>query len=202
MGDVKRSEMIALVLTLVCIVLGFGFLAWKLDWFGSEEDSDEFDGSFDPSSGGLDQLREMNKPPTAEECDFYGGKTDRYTWTQNNHEVEMRFPVNSGTTTKDIQYKIRADYIELVIKGEPMLKGALYARVVVDDCIWTFDHDEDGQKALVWNLHKKEATEDRGHWKCVAEGEPKIDTSRFGGKVQTVNANDPESIAKMVAQMR
>ena len=31
--------------------------------------------SFDPSSaGGLDKLREMNKPPTAEECDYYGAE--------------------------------------------------------------------------------------------------------------------------------
>ena len=50
----------------------------------------------------------------------------------------------------------------------------------VEDSLWSFDEDEKtGERVFVWTLVKLNATEGRKHWKCVANGEPEIDTHRF-----------------------
>eukprot|EP00658_Telonema_sp_P-2_P021149 TRINITY_DN18403_c0_g1_i2.p1 TRINITY_DN18403_c0_g1~~TRINITY_DN18403_c0_g1_i2.p1 ORF type:complete len:209 (-),score=69.35 TRINITY_DN18403_c0_g1_i2:153-779(-) len=192
----RSMEMLALILTIVVLFAGLGYTAQKLGWINLFGSSDEDEECFDQQ-----KFREMSKPPTAQECDNYGGTTDRYVWMQTDDEVEIRFNVKDGVKTKDVDWSLRSDHIKLVVQGQKMVEGKLFKTVVVDDSIWTFDTSDDGKKVLVWTLQKKEKTEGRSHWKYIAEGEPSIDTSRFGSAVSTVDANDPESIKKMVAQM-
>ena len=124
----------ALGFTLVCIIVGFGFLGWKLGWFSSDDDDDigaeQMPGALLLTHGrhrwvGLLRPEQRWRPrqTTRDEqaahrrgvrllwCGAHiveraaaliryrcaaGGKTDRYVWTQTNHDVEVRFPVDEG----------------------------------------------------------------------------------------------------------
>ena len=59
------------------------------------------------------------------------------------------------------------------LKGQPsgsMVEGSFFARVVVDDSLWTV---EDGE--LVITLQKENTMQ---WWKCVILGDPEIDTQK------------------------
>merc|ERR1712086_10926 len=191
------TDFLKLVYTLIALLLALAFLAYAKGWFSSDEKVDENDTDvFD-----MDAFKEANKAPTAEECNNFGGKTDNYEWTQTKSEVEIRFPVASDVRGREVDWNLSSTSIKLVVRGELLLEGELPAKVQVEDSIWTLDNEGD-QRFVLWTLQKLEPTEGRAHWKCVAKGEPKIDTTSFGSKIQTVNASDPDSIAKMVAQLK
>ena len=44
-------------------------------------------------------------------------------------------------------------------------------------------------RAVIVTLKKKVRTSGKGHWDCVVDGEPKIDTSKFGPVVDYIDAD-------------
>jgi nitrogen fixation-related uncharacterized protein len=70
--------------------------------------------------------------------DYLHGKTDKYTWSQNENEIEMIIPVASDITRKHISCSINPDKIAISIKGqvECIIEGELYASVIPEECNW------------------------------------------------------------------
>jgi len=81
---------------------------------------------------------------TPEQC---GGKTDRYSWTQNEREIVVTFHVDAATTSRDVEVDIRTKSIRVAVHGEVKLEGELIRRVIVDDCLWEMEEAMSGASA-------------------------------------------------------
>ncbi len=88
---------------------------------------------------------------------FREGKADGYTWSQNDEEVELRFPVASGTKAKYVKINFGKTKLKVVVAGQTLLNGTLGGTVEVDDSTFTIEDANDGKsKELCVTLGKKE----------------------------------------------
>ncbi len=111
-----------------------------------------------------------------------------------------------------------------------LYKGQLYASIDPSECSWqmgTFavtaphphapallslkstvkhppntENGEDGERYIWLSLQKVEKTEKNQHWNCVVDGDPKIDTSRFGVQAMSLNVNDPDSMKRAIQKFK
>jgi len=102
----------------------------------------------------------------------YGGKTDKYTWDQDENEVNITFPLDKTIRARDIQCTIRALTLKLVVKGKTLLDGPLCHEVLPEGCTWTMESESGNLDVL---LAKPKHTENPVWWKCIVLGEPEID---------------------------
>lgn len=75
---------------------------------------------------------------------FAEGIADGYTWSQNNEEVELRFPVSSGTKAKYVKVNFGRSKLKVVVAGQTLLNGSLGGTVQVDDTIFTIEDASSG----------------------------------------------------------
>ena len=88
---------------------------------------------------------------------FHEGKGDGYTWSQNDEEVELRFPVSEGTKAKYVKVNFGRDKLKVVLSGQTLLSGALGGTIDVDDSTFTIEDASSGSgKELCITLGKKE----------------------------------------------
>ena len=88
---------------------------------------------------------------------FREGKADGYTWSQNDEEVELRFPVASGTKAKYVKINFGKTKLKVVVAGQTLLNGTLGGTVEVDDSTFTIEDANGGtSKELCVTLGKKE----------------------------------------------
>jgi hypothetical protein len=88
---------------------------------------------------------------------FREGKADGYTWCQNDEEVELRFPVASGTKAKYVKINFGKTKLKVVVAGQTLVNGTLGGTVEVDDSTFTIEDASDGtSKELCVTLGKKE----------------------------------------------
>ena len=64
---------------------------------------------------------------------FHEGKGDGYTWTQNEEEVELRFPVSTGTKAKYCKVSFGRTKLKVVVAGQTLLSGSLGGTCEVDE---------------------------------------------------------------------
>mmetsp|Transcript_38365 Transcript_38365/g.81876 ORF Transcript_38365/g.81876 Transcript_38365/m.81876 type:complete len:354 (-) Transcript_38365:1300-2361(-) len=88
---------------------------------------------------------------------FREGKGDGYAWSQNDEEVELRFPVSAGTKAKYVKVNFGTSKLKVVVAGQTLLSGALGGTVDVDDSTYTIEDANSGTgKELCVTLGKKE----------------------------------------------
>jgi hypothetical protein len=88
---------------------------------------------------------------------FREGKADGYTWSQNEEEVELRFPVASGTKAKYVKVNFGRTTLKVVVAGQTLVNGTLGGTVEVDDSTFTIEDATGGtSKELCVTLGKKE----------------------------------------------
>jgi hypothetical protein len=51
-------------------------------------------------------------------------------------------------------------------------------------------------------LRKVEKTEKNQHWDSIVDGDPKIDTSRFGVKAMSLDVNDPDGMKRAIRDFK
>ena len=63
-----------------------------------------------------------------------------YTWTQENDNVTVVFPLPDGVKKNDILFEIKTKWMKLGLKnGETLLEGDLFGDVEADSCTWTIE---------------------------------------------------------------
>ncbi|KAL3789616.1 hypothetical protein HJC23_003165 [Cyclotella cryptica] len=98
----------------------------------------------------LDQLKE--------------GKEEGYTWSQNDDEVEMRFPIAASAKVKDVKVDFRMKSIKVTVSGQVLLDATLGGDVDPEDSTFTIENGSGGTRELCVTLGKKESYT----WRCVA----------------------------------
>ena len=99
-----------------------------------------------------------------------------YRWTQELNELTVSVELPPGTAKRDVVCKISAGTLECGLRGQaPIVDGALYDKVRVDECMWQL---QDSHRLIV-TLQKLILTpEGRKWWPCLIKGEDEIDTSQ------------------------
>ena len=89
---------------------------------------------------------------------LHAGKGDGYTWSQNDEEVELRFPVSEGTKAKYVKVNFGTTKLKVAVSGQTLLAGELGGTVDVDDSTFTIEDASSGGsgKELCITLGKKE----------------------------------------------
>jgi len=89
---------------------------------------------------------------------FHEGKGDGYIWTQNEEEVELRFPVSTGTKAKYCKVSFGRTKLKVVVAGQTLLSGSLGGTVEVDESTFTIEDANSGGsgKELCISLAKSE----------------------------------------------
>lgn len=67
-----------------------------------------------------------------------GGKTDRYEWAQTENDVEIRIPLQEGTSKDAIKCKITSRGLDLNIRGGEAIQGEWFEPIVTDESAWQF----------------------------------------------------------------
>eukprot|EP00571_Detonula_confervacea_P014036 CAMPEP_0172307540 /NCGR_PEP_ID=MMETSP1058-20130122/8376_1 /TAXON_ID=83371 /ORGANISM="Detonula confervacea, Strain CCMP 353" /LENGTH=362 /DNA_ID=CAMNT_0013019737 /DNA_START=84 /DNA_END=1172 /DNA_ORIENTATION=- len=88
---------------------------------------------------------------------FAEGKGDGYTWSQNEEEVELRFPVSVGTKAKYVKVNFGRTKLKVIVAGQTLLTGTLGGNVEVDLSTFTIEDANSGTgKELCVTLGKNE----------------------------------------------
>jgi len=66
-------------------------------------------------------------------------KTDWGEWWQTMDEVYVCILVVPGTCSKDIHVSIKPNSLKVVINGQAVIDGKLYAAVIEDESTWTLE---------------------------------------------------------------
>jgi hypothetical protein len=110
-----------------------------------------------------------------------GGDLENYRWVQTLKDVDIFFPVDKNTTSKQVVWKISRTHMTVGIKGQkPLLDGKLFSDVRPVECRWTLE-DINNVKHLCVHLDK---INEMQWWNNIVEGEIQINT----GKVQPENS--------------
>lgn len=83
---------------------------------------------------------------------YKGGKTDEYTWSQSDDEVEIVVPVPTECDKKNISVQFKTKSINVAVDGKQILSGNLFASVHPDDCTWTLSKGK--SRVLTVSLEK------------------------------------------------
>ena len=63
--------------------------------------------------------------------------SDNSSWTQTLEEVSISIKTESGINKKDVQIKLGISNMKAIIKGEEILNGEYFDKIVPDGCTWT-----------------------------------------------------------------
>lgn len=108
---------------------------------------------------------------TTSATSFNEGKGDGYTWSQNDAEVELRFPVSAGTKAKYVKVTFGSTKLKVVVAGQTLLNGTLGGTAEVDDSTFTIEDANSGSgKELSVTLGKKEGNT----WPFVIQPEIRV----------------------------
>lgn len=134
-----------------------------------------------------------------------GGKTSWGVWSQQLSELQIQVPVPPETKSRDLVVDIQKKSIEVALKArreEPLLKGELHKKVIVDDCFWTLEEDAAGRKEVVISFQKENKQE---WWKCVVVGDPEINTQKVqpeNSKLSELDGETRMTVEKMMFDQR
>jgi len=126
----------------------------------------------------------------------YGGKTDRYTWTQNDiKEININIPVPTNTKGKDIVFKYDAKNLFIGIKDqEPIINGEMFGLIKPDSLVWAVDEVKGGKVVTV----SFEKFNNMNWWECVIKGEECIDSRKINPDATKISdVEDPEMRGKL-----
>ena len=75
---------------------------------------------------------------------FDNGTGDGYTWSQNDEEVELRFPVAAGTKAKYVKVNFARTTLKVIVAGQTLANGELGGNADVEDSTYTIEDNDDG----------------------------------------------------------
>jgi hypothetical protein len=82
------------------------------------------------------------------------GETSRYSWMQNETDVDVFVPVAPEVDKKSVQVTVTATHVRALVRGRAVLDDDFHAEVVPPDCFWQLDETKK-QKVLWLSFQKK-----------------------------------------------
>ena len=122
---------------------------------------------------------------------------DRYRWGQNEREVTIKKALPAGTRAKSVKLVTKSKHLSLSVDGESVCEGELHKNIISDETTFELTDQsaaDGGGRLLTVTMTKSVTTKGKDHWRCAIKGEARINPSRFGPSVVTVNPNDPNSM--------
>ena len=185
------------------LLVSSSFFLWRLYYKWKKKRKAEKE---EAEKGAEDDFDVSKLLDTSRDKDYLHGTTDRYDWSQNEHEVEMhvkipadKFESDVILTKKDVSCSIKPEKIFISIRGDTLLEGDLYAPVDPDECNWQID--KSAETMSIWvTLYKKVPTLRKHHWKCVILGDEEVDTNHLGAPIFKIG-NDPNEMRSALARV-
>lgn len=98
-----------------------------------------------------------------------------YRWTQELSELVVSIELPPGTSKRDVVCKFTTQTITAGLRDcPPIIEGALFAKVKVDECLWQL---QDSHRLIVTLQKLVISSDEYRWWPCLVQGEPEIDTS-------------------------
>lgn len=144
---------------------------------------------------------EANKPQGLPPTIGNGFEYPSYSFSQSLSDAEVRVPLPiKNAKGKQLEVEIKQSRLRVAVKGrpEPLVDGEFWARVKVEDCMWTI---EDGCVAVV-TLSKLNAME---WWKTILKGDPEIDLQKVvpeNSKLDDLDSDTRQTVEKMMYDQR
>lgn len=132
------------------------------------------------------------------------GETDKYTWNQNESEIEMfimlgeYYAQDKDISAKNIKVTIKSTTLLVIINGREVINGEFYEKVIPDDCSWLIDTLRSGKKQLWFTFMKATPTVKYKHWKMLLKGDQEMKASKLGPPVLGVDSSDPKSMKNAI----
>jgi hypothetical protein len=163
LDNINKTVIISVVVAIALSLMTFTI--WRI--WKDDQEAEEMSINFP----GVDQI-ETKSLLEKQEKRYLSGKTDKYEWSQQDEDIEIRIPVNDNTKTKDVQVIIKSNLIQLKILGEDYLNGSFYDEVLPSDCTWQFDN-VDNSRILEITIRKKHISKDTPYWQYPLKDIPK-----------------------------
>eukprot|EP00559_Dactyliosolen_fragilissimus_P001191 CAMPEP_0184863144 /NCGR_PEP_ID=MMETSP0580-20130426/9303_1 /TAXON_ID=1118495 /ORGANISM="Dactyliosolen fragilissimus" /LENGTH=379 /DNA_ID=CAMNT_0027361279 /DNA_START=63 /DNA_END=1199 /DNA_ORIENTATION=- len=84
-----------------------------------------------------------------------------YKWSQTAEEVEVKFTIPAGTKSKQVQVHFQRNSLKVVVCDKILCHGDTWAPLSVEDCTYTIQDDNNGNRELCLTLGKSIEGE---HW--------------------------------------
>ncbi|KAL7506060.1 hypothetical protein ACHAXN_006039 [Cyclotella atomus] len=120
------------------------------------------DTALKPGGGGSVSATNLSNVNTIEDLKI--GQEEKYSWSQNDDEVELRFPIDNGVKSKDCKVDFKMKSVKVTVGGEILLDATLGGDVDVEDSTFTIEDGRENGRELCITLGKKE----RYTWRTVA----------------------------------
>ena len=114
------------------------------------------------------------------------GETSRYSWMQNETDVDVFVPVASDVDKNHVQVTVTASRVRASVRGRPVLDDEFFADVVPADCVWQLD--ETKKQKVLWLSFQKKAPKVWTQYIFLADA-PAADAAE--GDVDGVRDTDP-----------
>lgn len=168
-----------------------------------------------PDNNGKDDFADSdaqdysNLLDTSKDSDKLFGQSEKYDWNQDESEVEMfvkldKLPESNSIKAKDVIIIIKADTIQVIVRGETIIDGEFYAPVDKDECTWQMDTAEQDKTSLVVliTLFKKTPTVRNQHWKSLLKGESTVNVSKLGPPIHGVDTGNVSSVRNAIEAIK
>ena len=158
------------------------------------------------NEAGVDEVNEFKKLVAAKNSKIkISGATSRYTWKQNDQEIDIFIPLSNNINRSDIKVEIKTYFIKVHIAGMKVLDDRFKAAVTPDDCNWQID-DWEGTRRLWITVSKKEITSSNEYWKYVLVDDEDKEVDGVLGNLNipifNVNSDDPKFIADTISKLK
>lgn len=132
--------------------------------------------------------------------DKNGGRTRNYTWVQHQVEqFEMYIPVDNDTRGNQIKVDYDSKHLKVVVKGEVLVNGELFAAINSDSFLWTLDEVK-GKKVILITFDKIYKMQ---WWDYVIKGDELLTLARVNPDPSKLSDLDPSmrpEIEKMMLE--
>ena len=110
-------------------------------------------------------------------------------WTQSLKEVSVSIVIDKDINKKDIKIDLGINKMKVVIKGEELLNGEYFEKIVPDGCTWTLARQKDD--CMIEIILEKQNQQQ--WWGSVLKGMPTIDTTKLEPENSNLSDLDGET---------
>jgi len=97
-----------------------------------------------------EELRKELLKKTAHLDSKNGGQSKNYTWTQKQVELlEIQIPIPKDTKGSEIKCECGSKTLKVVVKGETLINGDLFAPVNADEFMWYLEEATVGKVIII-----------------------------------------------------
>jgi len=119
-----------------------------------------------------------------------GGATEKYTWTQTLHELNMFIPVDIDLNSKQVKVAIGVQHLTVHLNGDKFIDADFPEKVNVDDSLWTLE-TENKEKFIHVSVQKFSGQ--MHWWDCALKGDATIDTKKINPENSKLSDLDGET---------